>query len=587
METLNGKKGHCLKFCWELLRAVLCGMGVWFVFGGETRLTLPFALALTPAFYFFSEKTGKDALPGRLADNLCWIFSAFLALVLFLGKGILAQAGIYRETYSKLSLLCLVGLFLLLHSLLRFLLHFMAQKEFSLKKNNQKILPLFFCCWGGIFLFWIPYLIAQLPAVLDFDAIKQIKMIQGILPMTDQHPFIHTLFLKLCLVLGGGSPTAYAVIQMLLLSLMFAFSVAWLYSHGVSKACCFAAAAYFALNPVHASYSVSVRKDVLFGGFVLLLTVALCEMYFSRGACLKKPAWLGLLLVSCLGTAFFRNNGPMMLAVLAVILLAAYHKYWKQMAAVLACTFLLLGAVKGPVFDALGVRPTNFTESLGIPLQQIARVVAEDGEITPEQLETLDAFVSVETVKKNYNPYCVDYIKSEVYGADFHHEELERRKGDFFRLWFSLMLKNPKIYVDSYLDSTYGFWYPLSSSHVSYWQDVHANELGLVSSSPSPLFSRLLGLFAEKGWQMNIPSLCIYAVLFFAITAWVKKGKRALLPYLPVLLLWLTILAAAPIATSLRYVYHAFAAVPVLAAFCLFPCADEGDTPQSESIQKI
>lgn len=573
MKHFTGENKRWAVFILQLAGALVCGLGIWFVFGGADSVTVPFVLALSPAFYFFLRKAYGTALPGSLAGILCHVFAVLLSLCLFLGKGIVASAGIYLRDYSKLSLLALPGLFLLLDALLRFLMGFLLQKELKLR-DNRNAGRFFLLCWGGIFLLWVPYLIAQLPAVLDYDAIKQLDMLAGLRPMTDHHPFVHTMFIKLCLFIGGSSTTAYAVIQMLLLSLIFAFSTSWLYSKGVSKCVCLIIAAYFALNPVHASFSVTMWKDVLFGGFILLLTVALGEVTLTKGECLRKPSWFLLLLLSVLGTAFFRNNGPMVLAALAVVLLLVFRRAWKQWIAVFACVFLLLGIVKGPVFDAVGVAPTTFTESLGIPLQQVARVVAVGGDITQEQLKTLDTFVSVETIKKNYYPYCVDNIKSEVYGADFHHEVLEENKGEFFRLWFELLVKNPKIYVESYLDSTYGFWYPLSDSFVAYWNNVHENQLGLERSSPSPAFTRGLGLVAEKGWKMNIPSLCVFVVIFFAAVAWVKKGKRVLIPFLPVILLWLTILVAAPIATSLRYVYYAFTAVPVLAAFALLPKQD-------------
>ena len=568
--NLTKQQKQCFTFILYLAGALLCGIGVWFIFGGVEYTSIPFILALSPAFYFFLKRGREIEFPGKLAANLCHIFSILLTFSLFLGKGIVASAGISSDDYRKLSLLALPGLFLLLDTLLRFLMHFLLKQELRLQEHRN-VKRFFLLCWGGIFILWLPYLIAQLPAVLDFDAIKQMDMLAGLRPMTDHHPFAHTMLIRLCLTIGGGSPTAYAVIQMVLLSLIFAFSTAWVYSKGVSKGVCMIIAAYFALNPVHASFSVTMWKDVLFGGFVLLFTVVLCEVTMTKGDCLRKPSWLLLLLLSALGMAFFRNNGPMALAVLAVVLLIVFRRAWKQWVAVFACVFILLGIVKGPVFDAVGVEPTTFTESLGIPLQQIARVVAVGGDISQEQLDTLDSFVSVETVKRNYNPYCVDYIKSEVYGADFHHEVLEEKKGEFFRLWFELLLKNPKIYIESYLDSTYGFWYPLSDSFVAYWHNVHTNQLGLEQITISPAFSRGLGLMAEKGWKMNIPSLCVFSVLFFAAAAWVKKGKAFLIPFLPVILLWMTILIAAPIATSLRYVYYAFTAVPVLAAFALLP----------------
>lgn len=574
MKHLTREYHQRVEFALYLAGALLCGAGVWFVFGGRDSVTLPFILALSPALFFFLKKGYETVLPGKLAANLCRVFAALLTLSLFLGKGTVASAEISAKDYSKLSLLALPGLFLLLDALFRFLMGFLLQKELKMQEK-RKAGRFFLICWGGIFVLWVPYLLAQLPAVIDFDSVKQMNMLAGLVPLTDHHPFVHTMFIKLCLMIGGGSPIAYAVIQMLLLSCMFAFGAAWLYSKGVSKGICLTTAAYFALNPTHAMYSVLMGKDTLFGGFVLLFTVALCEAVLTKGECLRRPAWFLLTLISMLGIMFFRNNGPMVLAVLAVVLLIVFRRQWKQWLALFACVFVLLGVVKGPVFDAVGVRPTNFTESVGIPLQQIARVVAMDGDISREQLDVLDRFVSSETVRQNYNPYCVDNLKSEVYGADFHHEYLRENKGEFFRLWFELLLKNPKLYVEAYLDNTYGFWYPLSDSLVAYWKNVHVNELGLERITLSPAFSRGLGLFAERCWKMNIPSLCVFAVIFFAAAAWLKRGRLSLVPYLPVILLWLTILVAAPIATSLRYVYYAFAAVPVLAAFSLFPKQEE------------
>ena len=60
MEALTGKKKNGLLFFSKLLCALLCGLGIWFVFGGESRLTLPFVLALTPALFYFLEKTVQE-----------------------------------------------------------------------------------------------------------------------------------------------------------------------------------------------------------------------------------------------------------------------------------------------------------------------------------------------------------------------------------------------------------------------------------------------------------------------------------------------------------------------------------------------
>ena len=76
-----------------------------------------------------------------------------------------------------------------------------------------------------------------------------------------------------------------------------------------------------------------------------------------------------------------------------------------------------------------------FVESVGIPLQQMARVVEENGKIGEEEEEFLDNLMPMEKYLEYYNPYLVDPIK---WAPEFNTDYLNANKEEFFKTWFSL-----------------------------------------------------------------------------------------------------------------------------------------------------
>lgn len=56
---------------------------------------------------------------------------------------------------------------------------------------------------------------------------------------------------------------------------------------------------------------------------------------------------------------------------------------------------------KGPVLKYYGVTPPDTIESLSIPAQHIARVIADDGTLSEKQEKLLSKAVDVSQIKKN------------------------------------------------------------------------------------------------------------------------------------------------------------------------------------------
>lgn len=126
---------------------------------------------------------------------------------------------------------------------------------------------------------------------------------------------------------------------------------------------------------------------------------------------------------------------------------------------------------------------------------------------------------------------------------------------------------NIDIYVKAYLQQTLWFWGPIQSDNVQclYSIESYGNEglpefmemNGIKNQSllPNKLEDMLkryyvtASFFFSEGilfWIMQVSVLFVYLK---------RRSKKDLLPYLPAVLLWMTVMISTPVATSLRYVF--------------------------------
>ncbi len=275
-------------------------------------------------------------------------------------------------------------------------------------------------------------------------------------------------------------------------------------------------------------------------------------MFFFSGVMmclLRSNGWYGFLL--CLPFLLFyyrKNAGTMFPAVLGILLTACIIRY--------------------PVLNALHVTPPDFVESLSIPTQQIASVLAHDRTIDKEQLYLLEQVIDTSYVKDLYNPTFADNMKELVRAGN--PDYLSAHKGDFFKLWLSLGLAYPGDYMKAYINQTYGYWYPDSFYPVADGEGISATSLG-VSHTPligGPLIIKGKEISLKLGGMLPIYSLlwsmgiAFWFLLFCIGNAFARNEKAKLICYLPSFALFLTVMIATPVATDFRYVYFMVFSVP-------------------------
>ena len=520
----------------------------------------------------------------RTASCLLGLFFTFLCLA---SESDVLVGSLTSPLFQIASLLMsALGLFFLFFRGLRLLFFYLEKRTLrieSLKnpRTQDQKLPLqmkillpviLLCCW-------LPWFLYNFPGVMTPDSISQYSQAMGLTGYSDHHPFAHTLLIKLLLSMGMAlfdnvyaAIACYTVFQMVLMALLLCYCICILYRYGAGRKLCLLFLIFYACVPYNGSFAVTMWKDVLFSGFLLLFALCLYRLLhlYAAGERLKKqPGLLALLLLSGFLICLFRSNGLYVFLLTAPFLSIVLRREWKLLLPGILAVLVLALFIKGPVYDALGVAEPAFSESLSIPAQQIARVVYEGRTLTQEQIDLLNRTVDYDSIADYYQPELSDPVKALIqYG---HPEYLEAHKGAYLQLWIQLGLRYPLDYWNAFVDQTRGYWYP-GEPGLTVNESISPNDVGLtgqsvLSGTPAwkvvEILNKLYTILPLYGLLYSIGAFT-WAAVFWCVNCALNGRKRNFLLFVPFFALILTLCLATPVAADLRYAYPLILSMPLL-----------------------
>lgn len=419
---------------------------------------------------------------------------------------------------------------------------------------------------------WLPYMLTWFPGGLYSDTIGVVNQAYGVVPLSNQHTLLYTFEWKVCLKLAGynlffGCALMMAF-QAVVMAAVCSYTVLWLNRHGVGKVGCVLTVCFFAFFPLLPYYVVSLWKDTTFSAFVLWFCLCFADTALARGRI--SHVQVASLCVSTLLVAFARNNGKYIVLAAAVFLLVVCRREIREtlvsLFVPLFATLLVIIVVQGPVYSRLGVDSSSTVESLGVPIQQVARVIAYDGELSPEAEDVFYSIMPRETWKAAYRPLLVDSVK---WNPSFNASALSEDKLGFVRAYLDTGLRNPQLYLEGFLMSNAGFWDPLmgANENVAYvqldmWSGSTVSQVDVIESLTGV---SLRSLLQPHGYF----SCALFALIMLASLAVLAVNRKCqwACALIPMLLLWGTLIIASPIAYSLRYCYALVLAIPLFVAF--------------------
>lgn len=433
------------------------------------------------------------------------------------------------------------------------------------------------CCW-------LFYFLHEYPGVMTPDSINQYAQVIGAYGLSNHHSIVHTaligLFYSIGLSITGNAHVGlalYTLAQMLFMALTAGYVVKTMQKANIITPVIIITILFYALMPYNGIYAVTIWKDIPFAGCMTLFSAALLRFLLRGDASGHAPKlhvseFFTLVLpyiFSGIMLCLLRTNGWYAFLVSLPFILFLFRRSWKSMLPIHAVILLLVLFVKYPVMQVYEIKQADFVESLSVPVQQLARVIACNESLSSEQLTFVENIMDVTKVAEVYQPDVSDNIKNLI--RESGNDYLETHKGDFFRHWFFIGLSHPKTYFDAFVAQTVGFWYPDVSYEVGLADGIYPNAFGLswqpilhgnaVIKLKEVLFKlhELIPLYGAL-WSMGF----MLWVLILTLTLCLRNEKPAnALIGLPVLLLMLTLIIATPVATEFRYAYALFYGMPL------------------------
>lgn len=224
--------------------------------------------------------------------------------------------------------------------------------------------------------------------------------------MCTQFPIFYCAFITMLTWIGmfifeslQVSIALYSVCQILIVCAMTAWLIVWGCSKPLAKWMKFTLGVYYIIEPILAMYAISMLKDTIFSlSLTLLMTMTYELIHYNSGININWKFW-GIFTIIILIIILIRNNGFYIVVPFLLIMCAVCVEHRKMLFRMI---LISIGAI---ILNALPFwivhQEALFQERVGIPLQQMAAVVAYDGKYTKEQSEFLSKIMPLDEIKKD------------------------------------------------------------------------------------------------------------------------------------------------------------------------------------------
>lgn len=443
------------------------------------------------------------------------------------------------------------------------------------------------CFWltaAGLFLCWVPVWLAAWPGFFAYDATDELyQVLNG--EYVTRHPLLHVLLL-------GGTVSGFyqltgdwntgivvfEIFQMSLMACMFSWLILTLKKMGAPRIVTGLSFVFLGLFPTVSVFVLCTSKDTLYCAGMLAVLLFLSGLAagmqtLQKASGLGRTFWIGLTL-SLFAMATFRNNGLyVFLVMIPVMLWMAGRENWKKMAVCAVLALILTKGSSAVLEAALLPADTGVQETLTVPIQQITRAYVYSPELfSEEEKETLYEILPEEVLAR-YNPKLSDMVK-----IDFQTDNFNEDPAKYISLWAKVGMRAPFTYVNAWLMTSYGFWYPDTNIDVYNGQRYYTQSsyFSFETEEPGhresklPLLEKVYRKFSWEILQQRIPVVSMLFSPGFLCWIYVLAGLyllargqiRVFAAFGPVYLNWLTVLLGPTY--LVRYVLIFWFALPLL-----------------------
>lgn len=526
--------------------------------------------------------------PEKSINRCALVFGILFALAAVAGHAVFQDNTLHEMIASPKAvartLATLFGIAIVTAEASALIWQFLEEHDTVASHATKRVLStrtVYFVAWAIIFTSWIPTLLAFWPGMFSYDMPKQSTYVFTN-AYTSHHPPLHTWIVGLCLhaegFLGLRGITIYELLQMLVISASLASLVAFIRARKMPRWLVVASVVFF-VCPLTSMMCLCPTKDVFFAACFIPLLIQLCRVVQDPEARLAHIPTLASIALLALGCCLFRNNFVYALVIIAILCVVVLPKRATTCAA-FAVPIVATLIISGPIYSALGIAPGHAREALVLPIHQVARVLAYEGDtLTSDQIDDLNYFFDANEAGEIYNPRFGDPTK-DIYTTD------DSRNAEFIKLWAKIGLTHPVSYLYSALSINLPYWYLGAPPVDSYSQRIYlevddypAKYYQVEPNSKLPAYYDFLYGLSTFETLEKIPGARF--ALSLAMPLWIllfgicslcgrnrSQWRRALALMVP--LLFLLTFFAGPV-SNMRYVFPFFFASPLFFCVIAFP----------------
>ena len=430
----------------------------------------------------------------------------------------------------------------------------------------------------------VPVLLAEFPGFFVYDAQDELNEVLT-RSFTTHHPLLHVLLLGGIIALfhkisgsWNAGILAYIFLQMLVITAIFAYVVTYMQKRGIGKRSRVLWVLYYGAFPTIVMYTLCSCKDGLFSALLLLMTTFLIQLVNDPEGFLANKRKLIAFVLTALFMPMFRHNGFYAYLVFVPFALIYFRKRLKPvLVGMLIAPLGLYLALSGILSMACRTEGTHHQEMLTVPIMQLVRVYAYDGDtLSPQEKELIEAYIPKNNLDK-YTPRVSDMVK-----VDFNNKLYEQNSSDFWMIWKAQLVKHPMAYVNAWLLTSYGYWYPPAiinvykgntvysftyedSSYFGYEVEPPGERKSLIPAIDDLYRYLSIGSFQQDAPVLHLffgPGLYVFIFMFVFAYRIYKKRFGSILPFMPMILTFCTVLLGPTY--LVRYVLYLWLCIPLL-----------------------
>ncbi|MFC6705041.1 DUF6020 family protein [Flexivirga alba] len=440
-------------------------------------------------------------------------------------------------------------------------------------------------CWWAV----------NFPAQLSIDSTTYIRHVT-VGPWIADHSVLYDFFV-LCSLKLTGNVWLLALIQTIVYAAALALIATRIHQLGVRWRWAALPCVLIVFVPTFGSFTTMIWKDAAFAAANLFLAATLLKLIAARraGVPFGRPMVLTLA-VEMAAVTLFRNNGFVVVILVAFVLIIALKGARLKMTAAAAAAIVVFEFAGAVVYPAVGIEPANSSQSYGVFDADIALVYAKNpSAFTSADLAVMQKAAPLNAWRTSDNCYTSDTLFKK---KSFNYAQANAHRHQLAELWFSLLKRDPvdlvsghlcraaiawrvrpttsfgglppktnwdlytKSYVLGYTDAPPlpGYLIPRLRPHPISWRIYNKLAVVRYDIAKTPLWQLLFSRAA--GWSY----LAYLAILVAAIR---NRWKTLLIAAVPILANQLTIMVANP-AQLFRYtvvqLFLGMLFIPVVAA---------------------